>query len=254
MVGRVTASQIACASAASFLPFDVGIHVARRHQLDLTAQQAELTGPIVRAGAGLDTDQARRMHGEELEHLRSPDLPAHHHLTDATDAVHLEHRLGNIQTDRNNWPMALSSCSAGAYRSRGGGEPSTASLARVIERYCQGQAPATVSVSADEGRRRCLGEFGEPIYQVGLAAGTLTQHPTFGLTEAGHEMVCMEARQVNAALSAMRNKTDNHDARGIARILRSGWYSRMHVKSVESHHTRALLTCRNVMQRKCIDL
>ncbi|EHS52066.1 transposase, partial [Rhizobium sp. PDO1-076] len=37
-------------------------------------------------------------------------------------------------------------------------------------------------------------------------------------------MVCMEARQVNAALSAMRNKTDKHDARGIAQILRSGWY------------------------------
>jgi transposase len=52
----------------------------------------------------------------------------------------------------------------------------------------------------------------------------------------------------------MRNKTDKHDARDIAQILRSGWYSRVHVKSVESHHTRALLTCRKVMQRKCIDL
>ena len=36
----------------------------------------------------------------------------------------------------------------------------------------------------------------------------------------------MEARQVKGALSAMRNKTDKHDARGIAQILRSGWYSR----------------------------
>jgi hypothetical protein len=64
----------------------------------------------------------------------------------------------------------------------------------------------------------------------------------------------MEARQVNAALSAMRSKTDKHDARGIAQILRAGWYSRVHVKSVEIHHPRALLTCRKVMQRKCIDL
>lgn len=52
----------------------------------------------------------------------------------------------------------------------------------------------------------------------------------------------------------MRNKTDKHDARGIAQILRSGWYSRVHVKSLESHHLRALLSCRKVMQRKCIDL
>lgn len=101
---------------------------------------------------------------------------------------------------------------------------------------------------------RCLRGFGEPIGQVGLEAGTLTQHLTYGLTEAGYDVVCMEARQVNAALSAMRNKTDKNDARGIAQILRSGWYSRVHVKSVASHHTRALLTSRKVMQRKCIDL
>lgn len=101
---------------------------------------------------------------------------------------------------------------------------------------------------------RCLCEFGEPIYQVGLEAGTLTQHLTYGLKQAGYDVVCMEARQVNAALSAMRNKTDKHDARGIAQILRSGWYSRVHVKSVESHYIRALLSSRKVMQRKCIDL
>lgn len=101
---------------------------------------------------------------------------------------------------------------------------------------------------------RCLHDFGEPIHPVGLEAGTLTQHLTYGLREAGFDVVCMEARQVAAALSAMRNMTDKHDARGIAQILRSGWYSRVHVKSVESHHLRALLTSRKVLQRKCIDL
>lgn len=101
---------------------------------------------------------------------------------------------------------------------------------------------------------RCLHEFGEPIGQVGFEAGALTQPLTYGLVEAGYDVVCMEARQVAAALAAMRNKTDRNDARGIAQILRSGWYSRVHVKSVESHHTRALLTSRKVMQRKCIDL
>lgn len=59
---------------------------------------------------------------------------------------------------------------------------------------------------------------------------------------------------MNAAPSAMRNKTDKHDARSIAQILRSGWYRRVHVKSVESHHLRALISRRQVMQRKCIDL
>jgi len=64
----------------------------------------------------------------------------------------------------------------------------------------------------------------------------------------------MEARQVKAALSAMRNKTDKHDARGIAQILRSGWYSPVHVKSLESHQIRALLSSRKAVLAKCIDL
>ena len=100
----------------------------------------------------------------------------------------------------------------------------------------------------------CLGTFGEAIHQVGFEAGTLTQHLTYGLVEAGYDVVCMEARQVKAALSAMRNKTDKNDARGIAQVLRSGWYSRVHVKSIASHYTRALLTSRKVMQRKYLDL
>jgi len=101
---------------------------------------------------------------------------------------------------------------------------------------------------------RCLQGFGQPIHQVGLEAGNLSHHLSAGLVEAGYDVVCMETRQVSAALSAMRNKTDKHDARGIAQILRSGWYSRVHVKSQESLYTRALLTSRKVMQRKCIDL
>ncbi len=64
----------------------------------------------------------------------------------------------------------------------------------------------------------------------------------------------MEARQVKGALSAMRNKTDKHDARGIAQILRTGWYSRVHVKSIESHHIRMLLSSRRAVLSKCVDL
>ena len=64
----------------------------------------------------------------------------------------------------------------------------------------------------------------------------------------------MESRQVKGALSAMRNKTDKHDARAIAQILRSGWYSRVHVKSIESHHIRMLLSSRRAVLSKCVDL
>jgi transposase len=92
------------------------------------------------------------------------------------------------------------------------------------------------------------------IDEVGLEAGTLTQYLTYGLQFAGFDVICMEARQVKSALSAMRNKTDKHDARGIAQLLRSGWYSRVHIKSMESHRVRALLASRKAVLAKCIDL
>ena len=41
--------------------------------------------------------------------------------------------------------------------------------------------------------------------RIGFEAGAMSQHLFFGLREAGYSVVCMEARQVNAALSAMRN-------------------------------------------------
>lgn len=100
----------------------------------------------------------------------------------------------------------------------------------------------------------CLRGFGEEIAAVGLEAGTLTQWLTWGLRKAGFKVVVMEARHVKAALGAMRNKTDRNDARGIAQILRTGWYRAVHVKSLESHYIRTLLASRKALLRKCIDL
>ena len=52
----------------------------------------------------------------------------------------------------------------------------------------------------------------------------------------------------------MRNKPDRNDARGLAQILRTGWYSRVHVKSLHSHQVRALLASRKAILKKCVDL
>lgn len=100
----------------------------------------------------------------------------------------------------------------------------------------------------------CLQQFDPSIRSVGFEAGTLTQYLTYGLQAAGYEVICLEARQVSSALSAMRNKTDKNDARGIAQILRTGWYSRVHVKSFDSHLIRVLLTSRKAVLKKCVDL
>lgn len=111
------------------------------------------------------------------------------------------------------------------------------------------------SVNAEvEDIVQILRSFDGEIASVGLEAGVLTQYLMYGLQAAGYEVVCMESRQVKAALSAMRNKTDKNDARGIAQILRTGWFSRVHVKSMGSHHIRALLSCRRAVLNKCVDL
>ena len=69
----------------------------------------------------------------------------------------------------------------------------------------------------------CLKRFNRSIDSVGFEAGALTQYLTYGLQAAGYEVICLEARQVNASLAAMRNNTDKNDARGIAQNLRTGW-------------------------------
>lgn len=100
----------------------------------------------------------------------------------------------------------------------------------------------------------CLASFRHPIERVGFEAGTMSQHLFYGLKAEGFDVVCMEARQVNAALSAMRNKTDKNDARGIAQVLRTGWFSPVHMKSREAHGVRALLSTRKALLKKTMDL
>ncbi|MGX9857021.1 IS110 family RNA-guided transposase (plasmid) [Limimaricola variabilis] len=111
------------------------------------------------------------------------------------------------------------------------------------------ELPCEIEAIAD-----ALADFPNPVARVGFKAGTMSQHLYFGLRDRGFDVVCMEARQVNAALSAMRNKTDRNDARGIAQVLRTGWFSPVHMKSRGSHGVRALLSTRRALLSKTIDL
>ncbi len=86
------------------------------------------------------------------------------------------------------------------------------------------------------------------VSRIGLEAGPLSQWLYDGLTEAGFEVVLLETRHVKAALSAMVVKTDRKDARGIAQLLRMGWFQPVHAKSVASRDVRALLTARKLLQ------
>jgi transposase len=119
----------------------------------------------------------------------------------------------------------------------------------------QGEVRHEAKVGAEVDKiTACLRAFSPEVSVIGFEAGALTQYLTYGLQAEGFDVICLEARQVSAALSAMRNKTDRNDARGIAQILRTGWYSRVHVKSLQSHQLRVLLSRRKAILSKCVDL
>jgi transposase len=52
----------------------------------------------------------------------------------------------------------------------------------------------------------------------------------------------------------MPNKTDRNDARGLAHIMRTGWYRAVHVKSPACRSWRALLTARRTVLNKRRDM
>jgi transposase len=96
--------------------------------------------------------------------------------------------------------------------------------------------------------------LGIEVTLIGLEAGPLSQWLHAGLGEAGFEAVLLETRHVKAALSAMVVKTDRKDARGIAQLLRMGWFRPVHRKSPDAQEVRALLVGRKLLQAKLRDV
>ena len=93
-----------------------------------------------------------------------------------------------------------------------------------------------------------------PLARIGLEAGPLSHWLHAGLVRAGFEAVLLETRHVKAALSAMTVKTDRKDARGIAQLLRMGWYRPVHCKTPAAQEVRALLVARKQLQVKLLDV
>jgi transposase len=89
---------------------------------------------------------------------------------------------------------------------------------------------------------------------IGLEAGPLSQWLHAGLTQAGLATVLLETRHVKAGLSAMTVKTDRKDARGIAQLVRMGFFRPVHVKSIASQQVRALLVARKQLLNKVLDI
>ena len=67
-------------------------------------------------------------------------------------------------------------------------------------------------------------------------------------------MELLETRHVRDAFKAMPVKSDRNDARGIAQLMRLGWFRPVHCKSLAAQEVRALLTARKLVQSKLFDV
>src|SRR3546814_19439721 len=85
---------------------------------------------------------------------------------------------------------------------------------------------------------------------IGLEAGPLSQWLYAAMTDAGLPAELLETRHVRAAFKTMPVKTDKKDARGIAQLMRLGWFRPVHCKSLPAQEIRAVLTARKILQTK----
>jgi transposase len=90
--------------------------------------------------------------------------------------------------------------------------------------------------------------------RIGLEAGPLSQWLYAKMREAGLSVELLETRHVRDAFKAMLVKTDRTDARGIAQLMRLGWFRPVHCKSLPAQELRAMLTARKLVQSKRHDL
>lgn len=87
--------------------------------------------------------------------------------------------------------------------------------------------------------RHCTG-----VIRVVLETGPLATFLYHGLAEQGVPVECICARHAKGVLSVRSNKSDVHDAEGLAQLARTGWFKRVHMKASATHIDRAALRIR----------
>src|SRR5438132_6213754 len=99
-----------------------------------------------------------------------------------------------------------------------------------------------------------FGSLGFEVVRIGLEAGPQSQWLYAAMKQAGLTVELLETRHVRKAFEAMPVKSDRNDARGIAQLMRLGWFRPVHCKSMSAQETRSLLTARKLVQSKLQDV
>lgn len=89
---------------------------------------------------------------------------------------------------------------------------------------------------------------------IGLETGSTSNYFYHQLRNKGYEVVCLEAHHTRKALSSNPVKNDANDSKGIAQLLRPGWYKSVHVKEEKTQLLKSLITARETIKHKITDL
>lgn len=95
---------------------------------------------------------------------------------------------------------------------------------------------------------------GVQLERIGLEAGSLSPWLCHEMRAMNLPVICIETRHAKAAMEAQSVKTDKNDARGLAHIMRTGWYKEVHIKSHESQKIRVLINNRKCIKNKLVDI
>ena len=87
--------------------------------------------------------------------------------------------------------------------------------------------------------------FDGKLAKVGVESGPFTPHLFRSLAAMGYPMGCMDARRAADAIKSRRIKSDKADAFALAEMLRTGWFSPVHGKSIDSPKIKTLLGARD---------
>ncbi len=109
-------------------------------------------------------------------------------------------------------------------------------------------------VSEPEALLAWFRSSGLELERIGLEAGPLSQWLFAAMKAAGLAVELLETRHVRKAFETMPVKSDRNDARGIAQLMRLGWFRPVHCKSVGAQEARSLLTARKLVQSKLRDV
>ena len=86
---------------------------------------------------------------------------------------------------------------------------------------------------------RVIGKRAPAAERIGFETGAMASWLWHELKRVGLPVVCVDARHAHAVLSVRMNKSDPNDARGLAELIRVGWYREVRVKSDDSQATRS---------------